>query len=246
MRLKNKVAIITGAGSGIGRETALLFAKEGAKVVVSDVNEKGGEETAAGIKEIGGDGFFDKSCVTNREELKHLVKDCLEKYGRIDVLINNAAIIQDALVSKMTEDQWERVVDVNLKGAFNCIQAVVEVMINQGHGVIINAASIVGIFGNIGQVNYAATKAGLIGMTKSLAKELGKKGIRVNAVAPGFIMTPMTSKVPEKILEIMREKTPLRRLGEAKDVAYAYLYLASEEAKFVNGAVLCVDGGLIM
>ena len=162
------------------------------------------------------------------------------------MLINNAAIIQDALVSKMTEEQWERVVNVNLKGAFNCIQAVVEVMINQGHGVIINAASIVGIFGNIGQVNYAATKAGLIGMTKSLAKELGKKGIRVNAVAPGFIMTPMTSKVPEKILEIMREKTPLRRLGEATDVAYAYLYLASDEAKFVNGAVLCVDGGLII
>ena len=147
MRLKNKVVIITGAGSGIGRETALLFAKEGAKVVVADVNEKGGEETAAGIKEIGGEGFFDKSCVTNREELKHLVKDCLEKYGRIDVLINNAAIIQDALVSKMTEEQWESVVNVNLKGAFNCIQAVVEVMINQGHGVIVNAASIVGMFG---------------------------------------------------------------------------------------------------
>jgi len=246
LRLENKVAIITGAGSGIGRETAMLFAKEGAKVVVADVNEKGGEETVAEIKKNGGDAFFDKLCVTNREQLKHLVKDCLGKYGRIDVLINNAAIIQDALVSKMTEEQWEGVVNVNLKGAFNCIQAVVEVMINQGNGVIINAASIVGLFGNIGQVNYAATKAGLIGMTKSLAKELGKKGIRVNAVAPGFIMTPMTAKVPEKILEIMREKTPLCRLGEAKDVAYAYLYLASDEAKFVNGAVLCVDGGLII
>lgn len=246
MRLENKVAIITGAGSGIGRETALLFAKEGAKVVVADVNEKGGEETAAEIKKNGGDGFFNKLSVTNREQLKDLVKDCLGKYGRIDVLVNNAAIIQDALVSKMTEEQWEGVVNVNLKGAFNCIQAVVEVMINQGSGVIINAASIVGLFGNIGQVNYAATKAGLIGMTKSLAKELGRKGVRVNAVAPGFIMTPMTSKVPEKILEIMREKTPLFRLGEAKDVAYAYLYLASDEAKFVNGAVLCVDGGLII
>lgn len=246
MRLENKVAIITGAGSGIGRETALLFAKEGAKVVVADVNEKGGEETVAEIKKNGGDGFFNKLSVTNREQLKDLVKDCLGKYGRIDVLVNNAAIIQDALVSKMTEEQWEGVVNVNLKGAFNCIQAVVEVMINQGNGVIINAASIVGLFGNIGQVNYAATKAGLIGMTKSLAKELGRKGVRVNAVAPGFIMTPMTSKVPEKILEIMREKTPLCRLGEAKDVAYAYLYLASDEAKFVNGAVLCVDGGLII
>lgn len=246
MRLENKVAIITGAGSGIGRETAMLFAKEGARVVVADVNEKGGEETAAEIKKDGGDGFFAKVCVTNREQVKHMVKDSLEKYGRIDVLINNAAIIQDALVSKMTEEQWEGVINVNLKGPFNCIQAVVEVMINQGNGVIINAASIVGLFGNIGQVNYAATKAGLIGMTKSLAKELGKKGIRVNAVAPGFITTPMTSKVPEKILEIMRDKTPLCRLGEAKDVAYAYLYLSSDEAKFVNGAVLCVDGGLII
>jgi 3-oxoacyl-[acyl-carrier protein] reductase len=245
MRLENKVVIITGAGSGIGRETALLFAKEGAKVVVADVNEKGGEETVAQIK-TNGDGFFVKLDVSNREQSKQMVKTTLEKYGKIDVLINNAGIVQDAFVSKMTEGQWDKVIDINLKGVFNCIQAVVEVMMNQGSGVIINTSSIVGLNGNVGQVNYAATKAGLIGMTKTLAKELGRKGIRVNAVAPGFIATPMTSAVPEKILEMMKEKTPLRRLGEPKDIANAYLYLASDESNFVNGAVLSVDGGLVI
>ncbi len=246
MRLENKVAVITGAGSGIGRETALLFAEKGAKVVVADVNENGGEETVAEIKKNEGDGLFVKLDVTDREQSQKMVKDTLEKYGRIDVLINNAAIIQDALITKMTEEQWDRVINIDLKGAFNCIQATVDVMLNQGNGVIINTSSIVGLNGNIGQINYAAAKAGLIGITKSLAKELGKKGIRVNAVAPGFITTPMTSNVPEKILEMVREKTPLRRLGETRDVANAYLYLASDEAKFITGAVLCVDGGLIL
>ncbi|NJD53337.1 MAG: 3-oxoacyl-ACP reductase FabG [Candidatus Methanoperedens sp.] len=245
MKLENKVVIITGAGSGIGKETALLFAKEGAKVVVADVNEKGGEETAARIRE-NGEGFFVKLDVSDREQTQQMAKATLEKYGRIDILINNAGIVQDAFVSKMTEQQWDKVIDINLKGVFNCIQAVVEVMMNQGSGVIINTSSIVGLNGNVGQVNYAATKAGLIGMTKTLAKELGKKGIRVNAVAPGFIATPMTSAVPEKILDMMKEKTPLKRLGEPKDIANAYLYLASDDANFVNGAVLSVDGGLVI
>ena len=245
MRLENKVVIITGAGSGIGKETALLFAKEGAKVVVADVNEKGGEETVAEIKR-NGDGFFVKLDVSNREQSKQMAKTVLEKYGKIDVLINNAGIVQDAFVSKMTEQQWDKVIDINLKGVFNCIQSVVETMMKQGSGVIINTSSIVGLNGNVGQVNYSATKAGLIGMTKTLAKELGRKGIRVNAVAPGFIATPMTSAVPEKILEMMKEKTPLKRLGEPKDIANAYLYLASDESNFVNGAVLSVDGGLVI
>jgi len=246
MRLQNKVAIITGAGSGIGKATALLFAEEGAKVVVADIVEKSGEETANEIKNKGGEAFFFKLDVTNREQTKQLAKNVVERYGRIDILINNAGITQDALLTKMTEEQWDKVINVNLKGVFNCIQSVVEDMIKQSKGVIINTASIVGVFGNIGQTNYSATKAGVIGMTKSLAKELGKKGIRVNAVAPGFILTPMTSNVPDKLLELFKEKTPLHRLGDAKDVAYAYLYLSSDESTYVNGAVLCVDGGLVI
>ncbi|SNQ59655.1 3-oxoacyl-ACP reductase FabG [Candidatus Methanoperedens nitratireducens] len=246
MRLENKIAVITGAGSGIGRETALLFAKEGAKVVVADISERGGMETVGEIKGAGGEGVFIRLDVSSIEQAKQMVKETHERYGRIDILIINAGIVQDALIIKMTEEQWDRVINVNLKGAFNCIKAVVDVMINQGSGVIINASSIVGVYGNIGQANYASAKAGLIGMTKSLAKELGRKGIRINAVAPGFIRTPMVGGVPEKVLEMVKEKTPLRRLGEPRDIAYAYLYLASDEAGFVNGAVIPVDGGLVL
>jgi 3-oxoacyl-[acyl-carrier protein] reductase len=245
MRLEDKVVIITGAGSGIGRETALLFAKEGANVVVADINEKAGLETVGQIRK-NGNGFFIKLDVSNREQAEQMAKTILEKYGKIDVLINNAGIVRDAFILKMTEQQWDRVIDINLKGVFNCIQSVVEVMINQSSGVIINTSSIVGLNGNVGQVNYATSKAGLIGMTKTLARELGKKGIRVNAVAPGFVATPMTASVPEKILEMMKEKTPLCRLGVPRDIANAYLFLASDEANFINGAVLCVDGGLII
>ena len=246
MRLERKTAIITGGGSGIGRETAVLFAKEGARVVVGDVNEAGGRETVDEIKNAHGEGFFAKLDVTNKPQVRQVVKDAVEKYGRIDILINNAGITQDAFLTRMTDEQWARVINVNLNGVFFCTQAVAEVMMAQGSGVIVNASSIVGLTGNIGQVNYSATKAGLIGMTKTLAKELGRKGVRVNAVAPGFIKSPMTAAVPDKILEMMKEKTPLLRLGETKDVAYAYLYLASDEASFVNGAVLSVDGGLVI
>ena len=246
MRVENKVVIITGAGSGIGKETALLFGKEGAKVVVADVNDKAGEETAEEIRKNGSEAFFAHLDVSNREQSKQVVQDTLERFYKIDILINNAGIIQDALISKMTEDQWDKVISIDLKGPFNCIQAVVEAMTNHGTGEIINVSSIVGLYGNVGQSNYSAAKAGLIGMTKTLAKELGKKGIRVNAVAPGFIYTPMTATVPEKILELMKEKTPLKRLGQPDDVAYALLYLASDEANFVNGAVLSVDGGLLI
>lgn len=246
MRLENKIALITGAGSGIGRETSVLFAKEGAKVVVGDVNEQGGQETVAEIKAAGGEGFFSKLDVTNKAQVRQVVQDAKDKYGRIDILINNAGITQDAFLTRMTDEQWARVINVNLNGVFFCTQAVAELMMAQGSGVIVNASSIVGITGNIGQVNYSATKAALIGMTKTLAKELGRKGVRVNAVAPGFIRTPMTAAVPDKILEMMKEKTPLLRLGEAKDVANAYLYLASDEAGFVNGSILSVDGGLVI
>ncbi len=246
MRVKDKVTIITGAGSGIGRGTALLFAGEGAKVVVADMNRKGGEETVNEIKQKGGEAFFAMLDVSNREQIKNVVDDTLDKYGKIDVLINNAGIIQDALVVKMTEEQWDRVISIDLKGPFNCIQAVVGSMIEKGGGEIINVSSIVGLYGNVGQTNYAAAKAGLIGMTKTLAKELGKKGIRVNAIAPGFIITPMTSTIPEKILEMMKEKTPLKRLGKPEDVANTLLFLASDEASFINGAIISVDGGLLI
>jgi len=246
MRVKDKVVIITGGGSGIGRETGILFAKEGAKVVIADVNEKAGAETVELIKNAGDEAFFARLDVSNREQAKQVVKETIAKYGRLDVLINNAGIIQDALVVKMTEEQWDKVININLKGPFNCIQAVVEQMISQGSGVILNISSIVALYGNVGQTNYAATKAGLVGMTKTLAKELGKKGIRVNAVAPGFIYTPMTETMPEKILEMMKEKTPLKRLGTPADVASTLLFLASDDASFINGAVISVDGGLLL
>lgn len=252
MRVKNKVVIITGAGSGIGRETAILFAKHGARVVIADVDEKGGNETVDQIKKIlsehpdcTGDAYFAKLDISNREQTVQVAQEVVAKYGEIDVLINNAGIVKDALVTKMTEDEWDKVIDVDLKGPFNAIQAVVDDMIKHG-GEIINVSSIVGLYGNIGQANYASAKAGLIGLTKTLAKELGKKGVRVNALAPGFIYTPMTAKVPEKILEMMKEKTPLKRLGTPADVAYTLLFLASDEANFINGAVISVDGGLLI
>jgi 3-oxoacyl-[acyl-carrier protein] reductase len=221
MRLKDKIAIITGAGSGIGRQTALLFANEGAKVIVADIDTKSGQETVSMIEKTG-EGYYVKVDVTKREELKQTIEQILKKYNRIDILINNAGIAKDALILKMTEQQWDYVIDINLKGCFNCIQAVTETMIKQGNGVIINASSVVGLYGNIGQTNYAAAKAGLIGMTKALAKELGRKGIRVNAIAPGFILTPMTSNVPEKVLQLMKDKNP------------------SRQAWFPNGRRLCL------
>jgi 3-oxoacyl-[acyl-carrier protein] reductase len=245
-RLEDKIVVITGGGSGIGRETAKVLAKEGAKVVVADINMKGCEETVGEIRDSGGEAFAVQLDVSDRRQSRRMIADTVERYGRVDVLINNAGITQDALISKMTQEQWDTVLSVNLTGPFNCAQAVVDVMIEQGGGAIVNAASVVGLYGNVGQANYAATKAGLVGMTKALAKELGRKGIRVNAVAPGFIVSPMTAEVPEKVLQIMRDKTPLRALGEPRDVANAYLFLASDEARYITGAVLSVDGGLVV
>jgi 3-oxoacyl-[acyl-carrier protein] reductase len=246
VRLDGKVAVITGAGRGLGKEAALLFAKEGAKVMVCDINQESAEEVASSVNAGGGEALAFRVDVTDAASVQAMVDAVVERYGRIDVLVNNAGITADAQLVKMTDDQWDRVINVNLKGVYLCTKAVAPVMIAKGSGRIINTSSVVGIYGNFGQTNYVATKAGVIGMTKVWAKELGRKGITVNAVAPGFIMTDMMSTVPEKILTNIREKTPLGRLGEPRDIAYAYLYLASDEAAFVNGAVLQVDGGLAL
>lgn len=246
MRLQDKVAIITGGGSGIGKEGALLYCQEGARVVVADYSEKAGQATVEQLKTQGYEASFFQVNVADRAQVQAMADFTAEKYGRIDVLINNAGITQDSLLVKMTDEQWDRVIDINLTGVFNCTRAVASKMIEQASGRIINTSSVVGVYGNIGQTNYAATKAGVIGMTKSWAKELGPKGISVNAVAPGYIQTEMTKKVPEKILTMMSDKTPLRRLGTPLDVARIYLFLASSDADFLNGAVINVDGGLVL
>lgn len=252
MRLQDKVALITGGAAGIGKATAIRFAEEGASVVICDVDTKSGEKT---LKELGPDAAFFRVDVTDRGSVDSWVKSVLEKYGRIDVLVNNAGIVRDSLLVKvkegelirqMPEDDFDLVVAINLKGVFNCTQAVAPAMIRQGGGVILNASSIVGMDGNLGQTNYIATKAGVIGMTKVWARELGRHNIRVNAVAPGFTATDIISSVPDNILEGMMKRTPLGRLGQPLDIANAYLFLASDEASFISGNVLRVDGGLVV
>jgi 3-oxoacyl-[acyl-carrier protein] reductase len=244
LKLSGKTAVITGGALGIGKQTAILFIKEGANVVIADFDEVAGHETVKELTEAGGEALFVKTDVTNVNQVTAMVQTTLQKFNRIDILINNAGITADAFLTKMTEEQWDRVINVNLKGVFNCTKAVIPIMVQQGDGRILNASSVVGLYGNMGQTNYAASKAGVIGMTKSLAKELGPKGIRVNAVAPGFIVTEMTSKVPQKVLDLMEGKTPLKRLGQPEDIAKAYLFLSSPDSDFINGVVLSVDGGL--
>lgn len=244
MRLEGKVALITGGAKGIGQKTAEAFLREGAKVIIADYDEQAGQSV---IKELGNSDNinFIKVDVTSSKQVEQMVSVAKDSFGKIDILINNAGITIDGFLTKMTDDAWEKVLAVNLTGVFKCTKAVVPLMMEQGSGVILNASSVVGVYGNIGQTNYAATKSGVIGMTKSWAKEFGPKGIRVNAVAPGFIVTDMTAKVPQKVLDMMESKTPLNRLGYPEDISAAYLYLASDEASFVNGVVLNVDGGLV-
>lgn len=246
MRLKDKVAIITGAASGIGAATAEIFAREGAKVVVADFDQENGEKIAEQLKKAGAEAFFFKVNVADAENVQKLMDKTLEVFQRVDILVNNAGITADGWLVKMTEEAWDRVMDVNLKGVFNCSKLAAKIMMDQGKGVILNATSVVGLYGNMGQSNYAATKFGVIGLTKTWAKELAPRGIRVNAVAPGYTMTSMMDTVPEKLLESLKEKTPLKRLGQPEDIAYAYLYLASDEAAYVNGEILSVDGGLVI
>jgi len=245
MRLQSKVAIVTGAARGIGRATALLFSSEGASVVLADLDDAAGEETAGDITATGGTALYVRTDVSRQADARALAARAREQFGRIDILINNAGITRDATLAKMTEEQFDAVLQVNLKGVFNCAQAVMPFMIEAGYGRIVNTSSVVALYGNFGQTNYVATKSAVIGMTKVWARELGRKGITVNAVAPGFIATEMVNSVPEKVLTMIKERTPLQRLGEPVEIARAYLFLASDEASFVNGAVLSVDGGMV-
>lgn len=242
----NKVVIITGGADGIGKAASQRFAREGANVVIWDFNEEKSRQTVAEIKEEGGVAHYMKVNTADFAMVSEAASQTHRMFGQIDVLINNAGITRDSTIKKMSPEQWQQVVDVNLTGVFNCIKAVVEYMLEQGKGRIINTSSVVALYGNFGQTNYVATKAGLIGMTKTLAKELGRKGITVNAVAPGFIATEMVAKMPEQLLSSMRDKTPLGRLGKPEEIAAAYAFLASDEASFVNGAVLSVDGGVVI
>ena len=246
MRLANKVSIITGGAQGIGEATALKFGKEGAKVAVCDVNLPLAQAVADAIVKAGGEALAFKVDVTSNADIGAMVSAIMAKWGRIDTLVNNAGILADTQMKKMTEEQFDRVINVNLKGTFNCTRAVVDIMLTQGSGCILNASSIVGLYGNFGQTNYAATKWAVIGMAKTWAKELGPKGIRANAVAPGFVATPILSSMPEKVIKMMEEKVPLRRIGKPEEIANAYAWLASDEASYVNGAVLEVSGGCVL
>jgi 3-oxoacyl-[acyl-carrier protein] reductase len=254
IELNDRVAIVTGGANGIGRETALTFARAGAAVAVWDMAEEAGQAVAAEIEQAGGKAAFFKVNVAHQAEVGAAVTAVFDLFGRIDILINNAGILRDAqlvkvkdgeVAGKMSEADFDAVIAVNLKGVFNCTQAVAPLMIKQGYGRIVSASSVVGLYGNFGQTNYVAAKAGVIGMTKVWARELGKRGITCNVVAPGFIATDMTKGMPEKILQGMIDHTPAGRLGQPADIAYAYLFLASDEAGFVNGAVLSVDGGVV-
>jgi 3-oxoacyl-[acyl-carrier protein] reductase len=246
------VALITGGAAGIGKTTAQRFIEEGAQVIICDVNAEAG---AAAEAALGSRAEFYTVDVTDRQAVQEWVDAVAEKYGRVDILVNNAGILRDnqlvkirdgELVKQMSEAEFDLVIRVNLKGVFNCTQAVAPVMIRQGSGVILSASSVVGMDGNFGQTNYVATKAGIIGMTKVWARELGRYGVRVNAVAPGFTATEILVSMPEKVLDGMRARTPLGRLGEPRDIANAYLFLASDEASYITGTVLRVDGGIVV
>jgi 3-oxoacyl-[acyl-carrier protein] reductase len=244
MRLNNKVSIITGAVSGIGLATALKFASEGAIVMVCDLNAERVDAVTQQIQQTGAQARGFVVNVTDRASVDAMVAKVRDAYGRIDVLINNAGITKDARLVKMTEAQFDDVIDVNLKGVFNCTQAVADTMIAQGSGAIVNASSVVGIYGNFGQTNYAATKFGVIGFAKTWARELGPKGVRVNAVCPGFIATPILATMPGKVVEQLEHRVPMGRLGKPEEVANVYAFLASDEASYINGAVIEVSGGL--
>ena len=246
MVLKDEVSVITGGAQGIGKEIALKLAKAGSNIVICDINLEALNETKDEIEKEGVEVLSLEVDVTNFNQVKELVDKTLDKFKKIDILINNAGITKDGLLLRMSEDDWDEVIKVNLKGSFNFIKAVSRPMLKQKRGAIVNISSIIGIMGNAGQANYAASKAGIIGLTKSAAKELGPKGVRVNAVAPGYIKTRMTEKLSDEVKEKMLDLIPLRHFGNAEDVANLVLFLCSKTSSYITGQVIQVDGGMVM
>lgn len=246
MVLKDKVALITGGGQGIGKDIALRFAAEGADVAVADINLEAAEECAAEVKALGRKAIALKVDVSNSSEVDAMVKQVTEELGALDILVNNAGITRDKLLLRMEDADWDAVMSVNLKGSFNCLRSAVKVMSKARYGRIINIASIVGLMGNAGQANYSASKAGLIGLTKTTAREFASRGVTCNAVAPGFIDTAMTQAMPEKAQEALTAQIPLKRLGTSKDVSDGVLFLASDASSYITGHVLSINGGMYM
>ena len=246
MELSGKVALVTGAAQGIGKAIAMLLARNGADVVVSDINLEKAQETANEIEGMGRRSFAIKVNVADLKDVERMVEAIVEQFGRIDILVNNAGITRDRLILRMTEEDWDAVLDVNLKGTFNCTKAAIRYMSKQKSGKIVSIASVSGEMGNPGQANYAASKAGVIGFTKTIAREFAGRGINVNAIAPGYIQTPMTDAVPEKTKEELKRMIPMERLGKPEDVAQAVLFLVSENSSYITGQVLNVNGGIYM
>ncbi|PKM82603.1 MAG: beta-ketoacyl-ACP reductase [Firmicutes bacterium HGW-Firmicutes-14] len=246
MVLREKTAIITGAARGIGREIALVLANKGANVAIMDINPDQIRETAAEIEKTGCRALAIEGNVTRAEDVDEMVKKTIEKFGRIDILVNNAGITRDTLLMRMKEEDWDAVMNVNLKGAFLCTKAVTRIMMKQRYGRIVNISSVIGLMGNAGQANYGASKAGIIGLAKSTARELASRNITVNAVAPGFIDTEMTKVLPDEMKKQMLHQIPLGRMGTPEDVANAVVFLASDAASYITGQTITVDGGMVM
>ncbi|HLO54832.1 MAG TPA: 3-oxoacyl-[acyl-carrier-protein] reductase [Saprospiraceae bacterium] len=244
--LEGKVAIVTGGSAGIGKATVLKFVAEGAKVAVWDINEERGLELETTLNKEGHNITFYMVNTADESQINEAAIKVINDFGKIDILVNNAGITKDSSLLKMTTEQWNQVIDINLTGVFLCTKAVAPHMVTNGYGRIMNASSVVGLYGNFGQTNYAATKAGVIAMTQTWAKELGRKGINVNAVAPGFILTEMVQAMPEAVLAKMSEKVPLNRLGKPEDIANIYAFLASDQADYINGTTISVDGGITL
>ncbi len=247
MLLTDRVAVVTGASRGIGRATAAALAREGARVVVNYRRDMGAAEAvAAGIAASGGEAFLYQADVADFAQVQRMFKEIRDRFGRVDILVNNAGITRDGLVVRTRDEDWDAVMDTNLKGTYNCIRSVARIMMKQRHGRIVNLSSVVGLVGNPGQANYCAAKAGIVGLTKAVAKELASRGILVNAVAPGFIATDMTGDLPQEMVESMRSRIPLGRLGRPEDVAEVVVFLVSDRASYLTGQTIVVDGGLTM